>query len=82
MGNRKPIGKRFGKSLYLVSQGGGARVSDVETVLSDKGADRVIAYFNDALMSGELKIGDKLKSERDLSRELDVGQGRSRSDTV
>ncbi|MDF0598462.1 FadR/GntR family transcriptional regulator [Psychromarinibacter halotolerans] len=49
-------------------------MSDVETILSDKGADRVIAYFNDALMSGELKIGDKLKSERDLSRELDVGR--------
>lgn len=41
---------------------------------SETGADRVISYFKEAMMSGALKVGDRVKSERDLCRELNVGR--------
>ncbi|AWI85216.1 GntR family transcriptional regulator [Alloyangia pacifica] len=49
-------------------------MSELETAQSEKGTDRVIAYFKDALMTGDLRVGDRLKSERDLARELEVGR--------
>lgn len=46
----------------------------VENFETGKGADRVISYFKDGMMTGALRVGEKLKPERELSRELDVGR--------
>lgn len=45
-----------------------------ETRHRDKGADRVIAYFKDALMTGALRAGDRIQPERSLALELGVGR--------
>lgn len=46
----------------------------VDTGSSTSGADRVFSYFKDGLMSGALKVGDRIVPERELSKELDVGR--------
>ncbi|WP_114009202.1 FadR/GntR family transcriptional regulator [Cohaesibacter intestini] len=37
-------------------------------------ADRIVSYFKERILRGELKVGDKIKPERDLAQELSVGR--------
>jgi DNA-binding FadR family transcriptional regulator len=38
------------------------------------GSERVVAYFKERLLRGELKVGDRILPERELAQELDVGR--------
>ncbi|WP_336057426.1 FadR/GntR family transcriptional regulator [Nitratireductor sp. CH_MIT9313-5] len=38
------------------------------------GADRVMAYFREKILSGELASGDRLPAERELAQQLNVGR--------
>ncbi|MDF1608419.1 FadR/GntR family transcriptional regulator [Hoeflea sp. YIM 152468] len=41
---------------------------------SQSGSERVFAYFRSRILSGELRTGDRLPSERDLATQLNVGR--------
>lgn len=50
-------------------------MSEIATSESKQpGSDRVIAYFKERLLRGELKVGDRLIPERELAQELSVGR--------
>lgn len=38
------------------------------------GSERVVAYFKERLLRGELKVGDRILPERELAQELGVGR--------
>lgn len=38
------------------------------------GSKKVFAYFKERMLRGELKVGDRIMSERDLAQELEVGR--------
>ncbi len=38
------------------------------------GSDRIVAYFKERLLRGELKVGDRIMPERELALTLDVGR--------
>lgn len=44
--------------------------SDVEK----NGSDRVVSYFKERILRGELKVGDRVMPERELAQHLDVGR--------
>ncbi|MBN7761580.1 FadR family transcriptional regulator [Nitratireductor aquibiodomus] len=37
-------------------------------------SEKIVAYFRDAIILGELKPGDRLLNERELAKQLDVGR--------
>lgn len=45
--------------------------TDEETA---RGTERVLAYFRERILSGEMKTGERLPSERDLAATLNVGR--------
>lgn len=46
----------------------------VVSVNKQPGSERIVAYFKERLLRGELKVGDRILPERELALELEVGR--------
>ncbi|WP_282603991.1 GntR family transcriptional regulator [Paracoccus sp. PARArs4] len=46
----------------------------LESDARQSGSDRVVSYFKDRILKGELKVGDRVMPERELAQHLDVGR--------
>lgn len=46
----------------------------LEPDTQQNGSDRVVSYFKERILKGELKVGDRVMPERELAQHLDVGR--------